>query len=71
MKVGSKLYRQILCNPIGTYCASLVADLFVLCYEKDFVILSLFFIKLVLLSGQTLPQDTSMTYLILIIKKVS
>ena len=35
---GSKLYRQIVGIPMGTYCAPLVADLFVLCYERDFML---------------------------------
>ena len=34
-RFGSKLYRQI---PIGSNCAPLVADLFVFCYEKDFML---------------------------------
>ena len=31
----SKLYRQIVGIPMDTYCASLVADLFLFCYERD------------------------------------
>ena len=34
---GSKLYKQIECISIGTNCAPLVADLFLFCYEKDFM----------------------------------
>ena len=34
---GNKLYRQILGIPIGTKCAPLVADLFLFCYERDFM----------------------------------
>ena len=34
---GSKLYRQIVGIPMGTNCAPLVADLFLFCYERDFV----------------------------------
>ena len=34
----SKLYRQIVGIPMGTNCAPLVADLFLFCYERDFVI---------------------------------
>ena len=33
-----KLYRQIVGIPIGTNCAPLVADLFLFCYERDFMI---------------------------------
>ena len=33
----SKLYRQIVGIPMGTNCAPLVADLFLFCYERDFM----------------------------------
>ena len=33
---GSKLYRQII--PIGTSCVPLVADLFLFCYQRDFML---------------------------------
>ena len=36
IRFGSKLYRQIVI-PIGTNCAPLVADLFLFCYERDFM----------------------------------
>ena len=32
IRLGSKLYRQIVGIPIGTNCAPLVADLFLFCY---------------------------------------
>ena len=32
-----KLYRQIVGIPLGTNCAPLVADLFLFCYEIDFM----------------------------------
>ena len=35
---GSKLYRQLVGNPMGTNCAPLVADLFLFCYERDFML---------------------------------
>ena len=38
IRFGSKLYRQIVCIPIGTTCAPLVADLFMFCYERDFML---------------------------------
>ena len=38
IRFGSKLYRQIVGIPMGTYCAPLVADLFLFCYKKDFVL---------------------------------
>ena len=34
----SKLYRQIVGIPIGTNCTPLVADLFLFCYEGDFML---------------------------------
>ena len=37
IRFGTKLYRQIVGNPMGTYCAPLVADLFLFCYERDFM----------------------------------
>ena len=33
---GTKLYRQVDGIPMGTNCASLVSDLFLFCYERDF-----------------------------------
>ena len=35
---GSKLYRQIVGIPVGTDCATLVADLFLFCYKRDFML---------------------------------
>ena len=32
-----KLYRQIVGIPMGTNCAPLIADLFLFCYERDFM----------------------------------
>ena len=37
IRFGSKLHRQIVGIPMGNNCATLVADLFLLCYERDFV----------------------------------
>ena len=37
IRFGNKLYRQIVGNPMGTNCAPLVADLFLFCYERDFM----------------------------------
>ena len=34
---GTKLYRQVVGIPMGTNCAPLVADLFLFCYERDFM----------------------------------
>ena len=38
IRFGSKLYRQIIGIPMGTNCAPLVADLFLFCYERDFML---------------------------------
>ena len=38
IRFGSKLYRQIVGILIGTNCAPLVADLFLFCYERDFML---------------------------------
>ena len=38
IRFGSKLYRQIVGIPIDTNCSPLVADLFLFCYERDFML---------------------------------
>ena len=38
IRFGSKLYRQIVGILIGTNCAPLVIDLFLFCYERDFML---------------------------------
>ena len=38
LRFGSKLYKQIVGIPMGTYCAPLLADLFLFCYERDFML---------------------------------
>ena len=37
IRFSNKLYRKIVGIPMGTYCAPLVADLFLFCYERDFI----------------------------------
>ena len=37
IRFGNKLYRQIVGIPMGTNCAPHVADLFLFCYERDFM----------------------------------
>ena len=37
IRFGTKLYRQIVGIPMGINCAPLVADLFLCCYEIDFM----------------------------------
>ena len=39
LRFGYKLYRQTVGIPMGTDCAPLVADLFLFCYERDFMLL--------------------------------
>ena len=36
IRFGTKLYRQVVVIPMGTNCAPLVADLFLICYERVF-----------------------------------
>ena len=38
IRFGSKLYRQIVGIPMGTNSVPLVADLFLFCYERDFML---------------------------------
>ena len=38
IRFGSKLYRQIVSIPLCTNCAPLGADLFLFCYERDFML---------------------------------
>ena len=37
IRFGTKLYRQVVAIPMSIYCAPLVADLFLFCYERDFM----------------------------------
>ena len=37
IRLGTNLYRQIVGIPMGTNCAPLLADLFLYCYERDFM----------------------------------
>ena len=37
IQFGNKLHRQVIGIPMGTYCAPLVAELFLLCYERNFM----------------------------------
>ena len=36
--VGTKLNRQVVRIPMGSNCAPLVADLFLFCYERAFIL---------------------------------
>ena len=37
IRFGTKVYRQIIGIPMGTNCAPFVADLFLFCYDRDFM----------------------------------
>ena len=37
IRFGTKLYRQVVGIPMSTNCAPLVTDLFLSCYERDFM----------------------------------
>ena len=38
IQFGTKLYRQVVGIPMGTNCAPLVTDVFLFCYERDFML---------------------------------
>ena len=38
VRYGSKLYRQIVGIPMDAYYAPLVAESFLFCYERDFML---------------------------------
>ena len=68
IRFGSNLYRQIVVIPISTNCDPLVADLFLFCYERDFMLsLSDNNQTDIIEEFLTPPPDILMTYLILII----
>ena len=52
---------------MGTYCTSHVADLFVFCYKRDFMLSLSVSNEEDVLKLLTVPPDILMTYLILII----
>ena len=37
IRIGTKLYGQVVGILMGTYCAPLIADLCLFCYERDFL----------------------------------
>ena len=37
IRSGTKIYRQIFGIPMGTNCTPLAADLFLFCYESDYM----------------------------------
>ena len=38
IRIGKTIYRQVIGIPMGTNCAPLIADLFLFCYEKEFML---------------------------------
>ena len=38
VRFGNEVHRQVIGIPMGTNCAPLVADLFLYCYERDFML---------------------------------
>ena len=67
IRFNTELYRQTVVIPIGSNCAPLVADLFLFCYERDFMTLFLMVRKLKLLKHLTQNLDIWMTFYILTI----
>ena len=62
IRFGTKLYRQIVGIPMGTNCAPLVADLFLFCYERDFMMSLSDVIKLKLLKHLNQHLDIWTTF---------
>ena len=59
IRFGTKLYSQIVGIPMGTNCAHLVTDLFLYCYERDFLTMT---IKLMLSRLLIRRLGTSITF---------
>ena len=57
IRFGSTLYRQIVGFLMGTNCAPFAANLFLFCYERDFMLSLSNKIKLIFLKLWLLPQD--------------
>ena len=57
IRFGTKLYRQVVGIPMGTNCAPLVANLFLFCYERDFMMSLSDESRLMLLMRLTLIPD--------------
>ena len=59
IRFHSKLYKPIIGIPMVTNCAPRVADLFLFCYERDFMLSlsDIGIIKLILLKLLTPPSD--------------
>ena len=59
IRFGTKLYRQVVEIPVGTNCAPLFADLFLFCYERNFMMSLSADNRLILLMLLTLHLDIS------------
>ena len=57
IRFGSTLYRQIVGFLMGTNCAPIAANLFLFCYERDFMLSLSNKIKLIFLKLWLLHQD--------------
>ena len=57
IQFGTKLYRQVVWIPMGTNCDPFVADLFLFCYERDFMMSLSDLSRLILLMLLTLHPD--------------
>ena len=57
IRFGSKRYRQIVGIPIGTNYASLGADLFLFCYERDLILSLSVNNQADVFKAFTIPQD--------------
>ena len=57
IRFDSKLFRQIVGIPMGTNCAPLVADLFLVRYEIDFMLSLTYNIQTDIIEALTQPPD--------------
>ena len=57
IRFGTKLYRQVVGIPMGTNCAPLVENVFLFCYERDFMMSLSDDKQVMLLMRLTLHQD--------------
>ena len=66
-KIWLDIIRQIVGIPMGTNCVSLVADLFLFCYERDFMLFLSDNNQTDIIEAFNFIPDIKMTYFILII----
>ena len=58
----TKFYRQVVGVPMGTNCGPLVANLFLICFERDFMMFFLVIGRLILLMLLTLHPDIQVIF---------